>query len=337
MDSPPNVDLYTRNGFAGPYATSIRAQYTPGFTRMEGTYGPRLVTPDRLPDGGGGDRARPAVVLEGDGVSLEYARYTQPPGFATRNVFADEVHFVVSGGGRLETDFGWLDIEAGDVVLISRAVSYRLASVDALETYLLVTASEMSVSPSQPIGVLNLDLDVDSPAPFEDPAPVVGEHEVMIRHGAERTSYFYDYDPVRCLATGGAPLVRRFNVRNVHGVGVDQGGLVPSRLLDDPSTRTMVYDISARRSDRPPVHHNADYDELYLYFGGSYGPITTPGTVMWTPKGIVHHALDEDVPEGYKTLLIETRAPLTLSDVGQAASDLMCTSRFIPHESGVGV
>jgi homogentisate 1,2-dioxygenase len=303
---------------------------------VTGSYVPRLITPDRLPDNAGGENKFPAVVLEGEGVSIEYIRYSAPTGFATRNVFADEVHFVVAGGGRLETDFGWMDVEAGDVVLLPRAVTYRFASVDdGLETVIMVTESEMTVSPSQPIGVLNMDLHVDSPAPWEGGVSAdEGEYKVVIRHGEGRTTYYYDFDPIPCIALGGAPIIRRFNMRNVYGPGLVEGGLVPARLMDDASTKTLVFDISARRSDRPPIHHHADYDEIYLYFGGEYGPIKQPGTIMWTPKGIVHHALDEDVPEGYKTLLIELRAPLNITDVGAAASDLMCTSRFVALEGG---
>lgn len=36
----PNIDLYTRNGFAGPMATLVRAQYAPTHTRVSGTYPP---------------------------------------------------------------------------------------------------------------------------------------------------------------------------------------------------------------------------------------------------------------------------------------------------------
>jgi len=331
VEQPPYVDLYTRNGFAGPSAMIVRAQYTPPYSRVKGTYAPYRFDVDDLPSARTDDGHLAVPILEGDGVSVELATRTTSSAAAVRNVLADELHYLIEGQARLDTDFGHLLLRPGDFVLIPRAVTYRYAEVGSiLREVVVVTESQLAVEPEHAPGVLNVDRDVDVPIadPANDRGP--GEYEVVIRHGQETTSYFYDYDPLPAVATAGAPIVRRFNFADVHSLGVDQGGLMPPRIINDPTTRTLFFNLSNRRSDRPPVHHNADYDEVIFYVAGPgrYGAIDKPGTITWTPKGIIHQGPAEDVPDGYKAWLLETRSALRLTDAGREIGRLMETGQF---------
>lgn len=333
----PHVDLYTRNGFVGPAGVIVRAQYTPPYSRVEGTYAPHRFDTGQVP---GAEFARPdalpVAILEGDGVSIELAVRAQPSDAALRNVLADELHYILEGEARLDTDFGQLDLRSGDFVLLPRAVTYRWAEVrSTVREILVVTASELRVDPDNAPGVLNVLRDVDAPTPDPTSDRGPGEYEVIVRHGRELTRYYYDYDPLSVLATDGAPIVRRYNIADIHGLGVDGGDVMPPKILNDVTTRTLVFDLSSRRSGRPPVHHNADYDEVIFYVAGPghYGAIDKPGTIMWTPKGIIHQGPEEDVPEGYKAWLLETRAPLFPTPVGREIGKLMETGQFDLHPS----
>jgi homogentisate 1,2-dioxygenase len=275
-------------------------------------------------------RSLPVAILRGDGASVEISYRAASSTVAFRNVLADEVHYVLEGSGRLETDFGVLDVRPGDLVLLPRAVTYRYGELTTpLREIIVVTASELTIDPEGQPGVLNVEVDVDSPVPDPRMGPP-GEYEVIIRHGDEFTRYFYDCDPVPCIATSGAPIVRRFNLENVHGLGVDKGGITPPRLINDATGRTLLFNLSNRRSDRPPVHHNADYDEVIFYVAGPghYGAITRPGTITWTPKGVIHQGPEEDVPEGYRAFLLETRSNLSLTPAGRTISAVMDTAQF---------
>lgn len=333
----PHVDLYTRNGFSGPAATIIRAQYTPPYTRVEGSYAPYRFCMDDISESSfSGSEGLPVAILEGEGVSVEYGIREAVTEVAFRNVFADELHYVLEGEARLETEFGFLDVRSGDFVLLPRAVTYRWATVTAtLRELILVTASELSVDPENAPGTLNVvrDVDIPVPNPASDRGP--GEYVVVVRHGRGCTKYFYDYDPLPSLATAGAPIVRRFNIEDIHGLGIEGGDVMPSRIINDATTRTLVFNLGSRRSNRPPVHHNADYDEVIFYVAGPghYGAVDKPGTVTWTPKGIIHQGPEEDVPEGYKAWLLETRSALSLTPVGLELGRLMETGQFDLHPS----
>lgn len=329
-DSEPFVDLYTRNGFAGPAATITRSHYAPPYTRLKGTYAPRRLdvhatSQARFDEAG----ELPVVLLEGDGVSIELACRSQSSATAVRNVFADEIHYVLEGSGRLETDFGVLDVTAGDFVLIPRAVTYRFGAITSpIREVLVVTTSEMVLDPQPPVA---LDIDKHVDIPTADPTRRdEQEYQVVVRHGNEITAYFFADDPLPCIATGGAPIVRRFSFADVPYLTSEQTGPFPPKLFDDRTTKVLLFNLSNRKSPRPPIHHNADYDELIFYVAGPghYGLVDKPGTIMWTPKGIVHHGPPEDVPEGYKAFLVETRSPMRLTAVGHTIAAVMETGLF---------
>ena len=329
----PQPDLYTRNGFAGPATGMVRGTYSPEFTRVEGDYRPqRFETWHAEP--AVGPRALPSTILDGGRVRLDLWHREVDTPFAVRDVHHDQLLYVLEGSARLETDFGVLDIEPLDMVLLPKAVTFRLTDVRSLRLIILVNAEPLRIEPEN-AAVLNPFLHVGTPRPYEDPLGRPGEHEVLIRHGRACTSYFYDYDPLAIVTTVGAPVVQRFNLANVSPLGVKGGGAPPARLLSDPATETMIYYLGSRESGQPPVHHNADYDEIGIYCCGpaSFGAMTTPGTLVWVPKGIIHRGPEENVPEGYVAWLFETRANLELTEAGRGIAELTETTMFGVHPS----
>jgi homogentisate 1,2-dioxygenase len=253
--------------------------------------------------------------------------------FAIRDVHHDQIFYVLDGTARLETDFGVLDLVPMDVIRVPRAVSLRLVDVHALNLVVVATPNALHIHPEND-AVLS-PADVDGGRPYENPVGLPGEYELMIRHGASTTSYFYDYDPLPVLAAPGAPVVQRFNLANVHPLSVKGIAAPPARLIEDPTTETLFFYLGAREGGRPPVHHNADYDEIAVFAKGpgQLGEIKQPGTVVWVPKGVIHQGPEEYVPEGYVAWLFETRAHLELTPAGQNIATLAETSMFGVHPS----
>ncbi|MDZ4781343.1 MAG: homogentisate 1,2-dioxygenase [Planctomycetia bacterium] len=337
IDPPtPNIDLYSRNGFLGPFATIVKANYGPDYQRVVGTYAPYLLNTSRVSSAKADGRELPQALLVGQGVSVEIFNASTPAAFALRNVLCDEVLYVLRGSGSLDTDLGVLAITEGDFVMIPRALSYRVAQVQSpLSIILIATRSTLKLEPEGFPGVLNTDIDVHVPQPYSDPVGPPGEYEVVIRHGENMTSYFYERDPLRCIATVGPPQIRRFSIDKMQAWGIETGGIMPPRIINDPTSNTLFFYIGTRRSDRPPIHHNADYDEIIVYAKGphSYGALDEPGLITWVPQGIVHHGPEEDTPTPYKAWLMESRSPLTLTLAGRQIAKLMETSLFGTHST----
>ena len=334
----PVVDLYSRNGFQGPTSAIVRASYSPVYTRVEGKYRPqRLRTWSLVGESAERAGALPVTVLRSPTVRLDLWQLNADTPFSLRDVRNDQLFYVETGRARLETDFGVLDLEPLDMVIVSRAVSYRLSNVESLRLIVLASAEPLQVDPENG-AVLNPVQHVDTPRPYGPDDARTGEHELIVRHGDEMTSYFYDYDPLVVLQTAGAPAVLRFNLRNVSPILVEgPDAAPPARLISTQSTETLVFYLGARKNERPPVHHNADYDEIGVYCAGpaAFGHMEVPGTVVWVPKGVIHQGPEENVPEGYVAWLFETRANLELTPAGEAIADLMETSLFGLHPSSV--
>ena len=332
----PNVDLYSRNGFQGPTSLMVRSSYSPGYSRVKGTYRPQRLRTWSLPDhDGDASRELPITVLRSPTVRVDLWRRETDTPFALRDVHHDQLMFVEKGRARLETDFGVLDLEPMDMVIVSRAVSYRLSKVEALQMIIVVTPEPLRIDPDN-AAVLDPVQYVNTPRQYVPEEVRSGEQELIVRHGDETTSYFFDYDPLAVLDTAGAPTVQRFNLKNVSPTLVE-GKLAapPARLISGQATETLVFYLGARRNERPPVHHNADYDEVGVYCcgPGDFGHMVEPGTMVWVPKGVIHQGPEENVPEGYIAWLFETRAHLELTPAGAAIADLIETSLFGMHPS----
>lgn len=335
-DEQVSIDLYTRNGFAGPAATMVKKAYSPTYTRVHGTYRPQRLCAWNVDDSiADAPRALPVPLLCSATMRLDLWHRNVDTPYALRDVRNDQLFFVEGGHGRLETDFGVLDLEPLDIVVVPRAVSYRLSAVDSLHMLIFVTPEILHIDPEN-AAVLNPVLHIDLPRPY-DPSDVrSGDQELVIRHGDETTSYFYDYDPLPVLQTAGAPVVQRFNLRNVKPITVEGGDASPpARLISGADRETLAFYLGARQTARPPIHHNADYDEVGIYSigPGAFGHMRIPGTIVWVPKGVIHQGPDENVPEGYVAWLVETRANLELTPEGAKIADLVETSLFGVHPS----
>ena len=332
----PNVDLYSRNGFQGPTSVMVRSSYSPGYSRVKGTYRPQRLRTWSLPDhDGDASRELPVAVLRSPTVRVDLWRRETDTPFALRDVHHDQLMFVEKGRARLETDFGVLDLEPLDMVIVSRSVSYRLSNVEALQMIIVVTPEPLLINPDN-AAVLDPVQFVNTPRQYAPEEIRSGEQELIVRHGDETTSYFFDYDPLAVLDTAGAPTVQRFNLKNVSPILVE-GKLAapPARLISGQASETLFFYLGARRNERPPVHHNADYDEIGVYCcgPGEFGHMVVPGTMVWVPKGVIHQGPEENVPEGYVAWLFETRAHLELTPAGAAIADLIETSLFGMHPS----
>jgi homogentisate 1,2-dioxygenase len=333
-----HTTLYTRNGFAGPMAVIARTGYPPSYTRIVGSYEPLVMNLHSLDSNVFTEpRALPVAVLQDARARIEviYRREASP--FAYRNVLADEVHVIMSGAGRLETDFGLLPVRKDDIVLVPRATSYRYGEVSQeIREFIFYSEEPLSFALAPGLGPLN---SIDYPTPFACDETKTGEFETLLRHGDQFTSVFTETDPLACGSVSGTPMVAKMNITDMCAINIERGVLAPPAIITGATTGTMIYDLSARTGDRPPVHFNADYDECILYMDGpgSWGAISEAGTLTHTPKGFPHQGPEENVPEGYRAILIETRANLTSTPAGHEIANRADTAAYGVHPSAVAV
>ena len=143
-DGPPNVQLYSREGFGGPLSVGIRPTNGTEYISVEGPHAPRRAVLNRIHPADETDaEALPTVVATSKlGVQLLVSGRTVPMPFVVRNVDADEIHFIQSGEVKFETDAGSLLASEGDFVCLPRSVAYRFAPTKGKMRSLIVESPQ---------------------------------------------------------------------------------------------------------------------------------------------------------------------------------------------------
>ena len=333
----PMPQLWTREGLAGPMSVVTRKTYGPDFLHAEGVHVPRRAVLERLlPRDATDNGALPTIVATSRlGVRLSTsARRTAMP-FVVRNVEADELHFIQAGTVRFDTDVGSLLAEAGDFVCIPRSVAYRYApTTGAMRSLIVESPTALALTPPSPMGMINFARDVQA-ARVDAEIPAGGPTRLLLKtFEDEPTSFLMAHDPLALGAQlGEKSPVWKLNLAKLQSHTYEPHGGPPSAFLSSRRGDVLMFNMSSRSGGRPPVHVNADFDELILYVGGpgAWGACDEPGTLTWVPKGVIHHGPREAVPEGYRAWLLETRATLRFTPEAVAASQLMETGEYGPH------
>ncbi|MNN50267.1 hypothetical protein D3C81_1648430 [compost metagenome] len=187
-----------------------------------------------------------------------------------------------------------------------------------------------------PIGLINAVRDVHF-ARLEELAPAAeAPRTLLLKAHDGYTRFEMAHDPLVALARFGSLPVWKVNLMDIQVLSaLPRGGIPPAQFLASKGNDILFFNLSSRPNTRSPIHLNADYDEVVLYFRGpgAWGGVNEPGNLTLVPKGVVHQGPDENVPEGYRAWLMETRATLRLTPQALACSHLIDTSSFAPREA----
>jgi homogentisate 1,2-dioxygenase len=321
----------------GAISVVTRSTYAPDYLSVEGPHAPRRAVLDKLiPD----DRENPqalatTVATSRLGVRLLVSGRRKPMPYVVRNVEADEVHFIQSGQVKFETDVGCITADEGDFVCIPRAIAYRYAPTgDAMRSVIVESPSALKLSPPAPTGMVNVARDVEY-ARVDPDIPVGGPTKLILKTiDGENTVFTMPHDPLSLgMRLSESVPVWKLNLNKIQVLTYLPDGGPPSQFLSSTAGDVLMFNLSSRPSNRPPVHINADFDEVICYVRGPgvWGGCSEPGTLTWVPKGVIHHGPSENVPETYQAWLLETRATLRWTPGAIAASQLMETGEYGPH------
>lgn len=342
-NAAPNVHLWSREGFLGTNAIGLQPGYTPDFVRAEGLHVPRRL---HVQDIATADQSEPTALpttvmtSRNHDVTLSVSRRREAMPYTLRNVEADELHFIQQGQVRFDTEFGSIEAGAADFVCLPRASAYRMTPLsDDLLDLIVESRGALRFDTPAPFGMIEQARDVRRASIAQPPSPpsFAGEHLLILKATDGITHFTKTADPLATIAQiGGQTPVWALNLSAVQPVSYGGLGGPPAQFLASPNSDLLLYTLSARASRmRPPVHHNADYDELIFYARGPghYGRMTEPGTLSIVPKGVTHHGPSEDVPEGYLAWLLETRATMRFTSEVLAITKLMETGSYGIHPS----
>lgn len=336
--SPPVISVYSREGFNGAMSTMLRAHPGNQFSRIVGEHAPRRLDLSSIASPDSEDpSAMPMPLLHGrTGITVSLSTLRSDTPYILRNTEFDEFHFVHMGVLDFVTNFGRLRVEAGEFVYIGRSVSYRIESHSADSLRVIVEMpGRFGLAPSLPFGIVTPGDCV--PPDCSDSCGRSGPVEMRLTSFDGVTRYFMNENPLTLIAHLGGPLPIWKLPFSAVGQVMSHGsrtGAPPAQFAGTSDNAALFFNISSRNGPRPPVHDNADYDEVIFYHAGpaAWGGIDQPATLTWVPKGAPHWGGEEDVPAGYRAWLLETTDTLRLTDEARKAAKLMETSSYDFHQ-----
>lgn len=289
-----------RKGFYGKSAHLYHANAPTGWIRFEGKLRPHCLDLNKLtPSDQSDPKGSPVAFLGNNDVRLYISRRTSAMPYYFRNADGDELYFVHRGEGIIETDFGPLQYEKGDYIVIPRAVTYRVIPETKDNFFLIVQSKKEFEQPEK--GLIGQHALYD-PAIITtpDPSPNLddrNEWEVKIKVEDEYSSVFYPFNPIDVVGWKGDLTVWKINMRDIRPIMSHRAHLPPSAHTSFVTEGAVVCSFLPRPLEEDPealhvpfFHRNTDYDEFIFYHDGNFFSRDNigPGMATLHPRGIHH-------------------------------------------------
>ncbi|MCY3410529.1 MAG: homogentisate 1,2-dioxygenase [Candidatus Heimdallarchaeota archaeon] len=328
-----------RRGFFGRVAHMYKNHKPTGWTRVEGplqhhSYSLLKLRTQDMDD----PYSNPTLCLYNNDCEIAVSRIKQPMPYYARNADGDLCIFIHRGEGRIETDYGRLDFNRGDYIIIPRGTSYRLvpSTEDNFFLYIESTDAEYDFPDRGMLGP-NAQLDpglVETPKLTKKPTRPNGEWEVRVKKFDEYTKVFYPFNPVEdTVAWKGDLTVWKVNIRDFNPIVSPKYHLPPSVHTTFLSQNFVICSFVPRPLEDPDVlripffHSNIDYEEVIFYHDGEFFSRhgIDEADVTHHPPGIAHgpqpQAFDKVQKNADKThtneyaVMVDTRRRLFATDI----------------------
>ncbi|MFJ9243884.1 homogentisate 1,2-dioxygenase [Streptomyces sp. NPDC101776] len=285
-----------------------------------------------------------STLVGNDDVRIAYAVATETSTLY-KNSVGDELAYVESGHGTLESTFGRLDVSEGDHVIVPTSTIHRWVVPDGVELRLLIVQATGHIDPPSRYlsargqfleGTPYCELDIRRPEELvfdegTDVPVVVRTRTGLTRHVHRHHPFdvvgwhggmypwafsIFDFEPITGRLHQPPPTQQTFEAR-----GFVMCAFVP-RLLDYHPDAVPI----------PPSHSNVDSDEFLFYAKGAAntrrGSGVGIGSVTVHPAGFIHgphpgtveRALGADRIDEYQVML-DTHRPLMISAAARSVLD----------------
>ena len=309
-------ELFGEEGFSGCFSL-LYHQYPPTRVSAIERYG--CVERDEWPqethrhhhlrtgklEPGGDPISGRRLLMYNNDCAISVAEPTEQMDYFYRNAMGDEVVFVHTGEGALETTFGTLPYREGDYLVIPRGTTWRAqpGSGDR-QRFLIVEGFGGPIQPPKryrnEFGQLlehapysERDLRVPTELPIHDER---GEYRVRIKVNGEVMTYTFDYHPLDLVGWDGYLYPYAFNIADFEPITgrvhqpppVHQTFEGPMFVLCSFCPRKLDYHPQA--VPIPYNHSNIDSDEMMYYVAGNYAARKgiEVASITLHPRGIPH-------------------------------------------------
>jgi len=234
-----------------------------------------------------------------------------------RNADGDELLFVHRGRGQLFCDFGRLEFEAGDYIVVPRGTMWRLDCAEPVVAMMIEATNSSYMLPDRGLVGPHAIFDpamLDTPR-MDDAFRAQQDEKpwrvAIKRHGRVSTATF-PYNPLDAVGWHGDLSVCRINVRDIRPLMSHRYHLPPSAHTTFLGNRFVVCTFAPRPFETDPgaikipfFHSNDDYDEVIFYHAGDFFSRDNihPGMMTLHPGGFTHGPH----PKALERMLVQTK------------------------------
>ena len=289
---------YNRRSLWGVDSMLYRKTHPMSWTSVSGNYQNWEVdTSNVMPSDAESPDGEPAKLFYNGDLTVWLSRRRESMPYFFRNCNADELHLTSRGQMTYETDFGSIEVQDGDFLLIPKGVTYRVLMSEPQDTLQLIYESEPEIFlvPTEMIDhAYGKGRPALSPTQVtraqlpEGPKPQ-GQFEVRVKYSGafsdslgEMSTIVYDYYPLDVEIIHGEAQVFKFNADDIERFPGTPVPFLAAAYLDNRSNLAFTLNLASGGGDAP-AHRDADVDELRYSLSG---PMM--GRFLFTPQGVDH-------------------------------------------------
>jgi homogentisate 1,2-dioxygenase len=292
-----------------------------------------------------GDAVLDRVLLLGnDDVRIAYAVATEDSTLY-KNSLGDELAYVESGSGALESTFGRIEFAEGDYVIVPTSTIQRWTVTPGEELRLLFVEAVGHIDPPRRYlssrgqfleGTPYCELDIRRPIELLDETD--SDVPVVVRTKTGLTRNTYKHHPFDVVGWHGGMYPWAFNIRDFEPITGSLHQPPPMhQILEAPgfvmcNFVPRLLDYHPQSVPLPPYHSNVDSDEVLFYAKSAaktrQGTGVGEGSITLHPAGFTHgphpgnaeRALGVARADEYQ-VMVDTHRPLRLAAVTSECND----------------
>ena len=246
-----------------------------------------------------------------------------------RNADYDELFFIHSGAGNVETTYGNIPFKKGDYIIMPRGTTYKFFMSEPVKFFKVESNSEFE-QPDR--GMLGPNALYDQTSLFVPEASLgsekgLSEYIIEIKREGIITKVTYPYNPLDVKGWKGSVYPVRFSIYDYCPVVSHRYHMPPSAHTTFVARNFVVCSFVARPLEDtkegvlkvPFYHSNIDFDEVLFYHEGDFFSRDNidAGAITFHPQGIHHGphpnafkaANDKTFTDEF-AVMVDTRYPL---------------------------
>ena len=233
-----------------------------------------------------------------ENVSISTSRITEEADYFYKNGHHDELIYIQSGEGSFESNFGKMQIQPGDYLIIPRGVVWKISNIKKLNCLVIESKSPIRTPKRYRNNFGQLmehspfcERDITVPS-LLDPVDEIGNFTINVKYANGTQSYTYKNHPFDIVGWDGYYFPWKLNINDFEPItgSIHQPPPVHQTFEGDGfvvcSFVSRLFDYHPDAIPAPYPHSNIDSDELIYYSKGNF--MSRKGI---SKESITHHPM----------------------------------------------